>query len=114
MTDGLLASAAAFVWTVALEFPVYALALPRNWGVARALRLTLAVNLLTHPALCAWVLTSKPRLGALATAELAVALIEAGVLVLAVGPPRRLAWALLAAGSANALSWGTSWLAQAL
>jgi len=112
--DGVLASAAAFVWTVALEFPVYALALPRTWSVARALCFTLAVNLLTHPALCAWVLASKPRLGALAAAELAVALIEAGLLLLAIGPPRRFAWALLAAGSANSLSWGSSWLAQAL
>lgn len=113
MIDGVLASAAAFVWTVALEFPVYALALPRMERCASAVLHTRCQS--PHPSRAVRLGAGEQAApGALAAAELAVALIEAGLLLLAIGPPRRFAWALLAAGSANSLSWGSSWLAQAL
>lgn len=67
-----------FVWTVALELPVYvALLRGRLPGARQACLLVLAVNLLTHPAL---VLAGPGAGWELLGAELIVAVVEAAAL----------------------------------
>lgn len=95
---------AAFAWTLALELPVYTLALERHVRGWRALvALVLAVNAVTHPLL--WF--AFPRLTPYAlyvvVAESCVTLVEAA-LVLAVMRPRRPGRALGASLAANATS----------
>lgn len=111
MTIEALAAVTAFVWTVALEFPIYALALPRSVNVRGALGFTVTANLVTHPVLCVWFLTSRPEFAALAAAEIAVAAIEASLVYAALGSSRDWLRALVFGAAANAFSWGASALA---
>jgi hypothetical protein len=112
----------AFALTCVIELPAYLLAFgslgwlgrrqdgrrPLGWPAAIAL--ALAVNLITHPLL--WAISHQLRTtGALLLAEVGVAAVE-GVLIFLVAsrlglPNRRrglLAWSLLAAVGANAMS----------
>lgn len=114
MTNEALAVVTAFVWTVALEFPIYALALPRSVDVRGALWFTVTANLVTHPAFCVWFLTSRPEFAALAAAEIAVAAVEASLVYAALGSSRGWLRALAVGAAANAASWGASALAASL
>jgi hypothetical protein len=102
--------ALAFVVTLALELPVYALLLRRPLGLARALAVAVALNLATHP--LAWLATY--RWGARFFAvEAGVWLAEALLLFAlarALGRRVPLHEALLAALAANALSAGAGLL----
>lgn len=105
----------AFLATLALEVPVYGATLGRDFARGRELvGLTLAANLLTHPALWAWATRAWPGLPTLAAAELFVALLEglvfAAYLARWSASPPGPAFALAAALSANAFSWGAGWL----
>jgi hypothetical protein len=115
----------AFLWTLALELPVYTGLLGRRfahwWSVAV---LTLLVNLATHPAL--WFLF--PRFGPpalwMALAEGTVTLVEAALITAALArsaggpapmaPSRgaRLRLALSASLLANLFSAGIGWLCR--
>ena len=104
----MLAWAAAFALTLAIESPVYVLGLRRAVGARRAALWSLGLNLFTHPG--AWALTrawSWPRFGAV---ELGVWLIEsAGLLVLLRSRAQRnptVGRVLVLALTANALSAG--------
>ena len=97
----------AFVWTCALETPVYVLLLRRSfaaWWAPVALSVTL--QLATHPLL--WRLYPKEAgLPAFLAAEAAVALAEAvavSLLLRRKGRPRAFATGLTAGVLANALS----------
>jgi hypothetical protein len=93
----------ALLLTLAVEVPLYVAALVglrlAPWW--RALLLSTVANLLTHPVLW-WALGDRPSLPAVAVAEVAVWLAEAGLLWLAI---RRDPWVLLVvAAGANAAS----------
>jgi len=101
---------AAFVWTFALEQPVYLMALrgfaARWWEPCAA---TLLLNLATHPALWAWALAVDPSPPQIAAAEGIVMLVEAallGALLRRRGSPHFARRGLVAAAAANAFSWG--------
>lgn len=101
---------AAFVWTVGLELPVYALAIRRagqNWRWI--LMAVLALNLVTHPAVWLWS-RAHPAWGWSAwwKAEAAVVAAEALLLGLAFKAPAPRA--ALAALLANGLSAGAGLL----
>ncbi|MEV4411862.1 hypothetical protein [Catellatospora sp. NPDC049609] len=76
---------AALALTLAVELPVYAVALRRGWGVGRrrALLCALGVNLATHPLLW-WLLGPWTALSAypliMVVAEVAVCGVEAALL----------------------------------
>lgn len=96
--------AVAFVWTLALELPVY-LALVVGPGRDRllALLLGLQLNLATHPVFSIWVLSTRPGIGAIVAAELVIVAVEGELLRHATGGDR--AWAWRAALAANAFSF---------
>ena len=105
----------AFVWTLALELPVYALLLqPRFTAWWATAALTLALNLLTHPLFSWWVLAWDPAEHWVAPVEVAIALTEglAAGLVLRRRPQAERAFrrGILAAGCANGLSYGVGLL----
>jgi hypothetical protein len=90
-----------FVWTLALELPVYAALLrDRLRGPRQACLLVLGVNVITHPAL--FLAEPLSRDAALA-AELMVALAEGLLMAACLGRPA-LRPALVASLSANLLS----------
>jgi hypothetical protein len=100
----------AFVWTCALEQPVYIWALrgraARWWEPCAA---TLMLNLATHPILWSWALAYRPGLPGLAAGELLVVLVEAAMLAAFLrrrGAPNCARRGLIAAAAANACSWG--------
>lgn len=67
----------AFVWTLALETPVYALCLEREarrWWAPLAVSLLL--NVMTHPLFAWWVLRAVPSNAEVALAECAIACAE--------------------------------------
>lgn len=67
----------AFVWTNVLELPVYAWLLGRHFASwHRPLTLTLALNLLTHPAFTLWAVTTHASPHEVAFAELVIAAVE--------------------------------------
>ena len=103
----MIAWAAAFVWTLALELPVWAWA-QRLPGVrpGRALLLALALNLVTHPALWLLCSLSSPGVAALWGLEALVVVVEARLLLRWARPAPTPARAWCAAVLANALSWG--------
>lgn len=74
---------AAFVWTLALEYPLYEWALgadsKRWWHPAAC---TLALNVLTHPLFSLWLLREPRSHGAILAAELAIVAVEALALLL--------------------------------
>jgi hypothetical protein len=90
-----------FVWTLALELPVYAALLRERLGSTRqACLLVVGVNLITHPAL----FLAEPRSGATTlAAEVVVAFVEGLVLGVWLGRPA-FGRALIASCCANALS----------
>lgn len=101
---------AAFVWTLALEQPVYVLALrgfaARWWEPCAA---TLLLNLATHPLIWSWAVAVEPSLAQAAAAEGIVVLVEAallGALLRRRGAPQVSRRALGFAAAANAFSWG--------
>lgn len=97
----------AFVWTLAVELPVYALLLRGRTGPWWApLALALGANLATHPAFSLWVMWSAPRLPAILCAETAIALLESTLVYALSGQRRSWARALAVGVSANALSLG--------
>lgn len=105
---------AAFVWTFALEQPVYLLALrgfaARWWEPCAA---TLLLNLVTHPAIWAWAVAAERSLAQTAAAEGVVVLIEAALLggfLRRRGAPHFARRGLCAAAAANAFSWGAGYL----
>ncbi len=90
-----------FVWTLALELPVYAVLLKeRLRSPGQALVMVLCLNLLTHPLLT---IVDPPSIGLLLCAEGVVALVEAGALGVWLGRAV-LARGTLASVAANALS----------
>lgn len=103
----------AFVWTLALELPVYTAFLRRAfrpwWG---PVALTFAVNVATHPLLWIFLPREDPSRLWLALFEGLVALVEAGLVALAlvrlgsppVAPRAALGRGLAAAVLANGLS----------
>lgn len=69
---------AAFLWTLALEYPVYEWALgsgARRWWHPAAC--TLALNLLTHPLFSLWLLREPRGHAAVVAAELGIVAAEA-------------------------------------
>ncbi len=69
---------AAFVWTLALEYPVYEWALgssARRWWHPAAC--ALALNLLTHPLFSLWLLREPRSPAAVVAAELGIVAVEA-------------------------------------
>ncbi len=100
--------AVAFVWTLAIELPIYALVLApvlrARWS---AVALTLACNLATHPIL--WLaLAALPRgWTAIAVGELTVTLVEAAIAAAVTRAPAR---ATIAALLANAASFASSFV----
>ncbi len=108
----------AFVWTCALELPVYAWWLHRfvpgqkPWSVVATI---LALQLTTQPALWQYSLQLHGDRSALWLAEGIVCLVEAALLWLIVRYALRqrfgVVTALLSAVTANAFSWGVgTWL----
>ena len=95
--------AIAFMWTLALELPVYLALIPRA-GATRleALRLGLLLNLATHPLFSFWVLTRRPGPAAIVAAEVLIAAVEGELLARALGT-RPAAWR--AAVAANGFSF---------
>jgi hypothetical protein len=93
----------AFVWTLAIELPIYTLVLARcfqsRWAVVA---LTLAVNLATHPAL--WFVLPRSWPHFVAIGEAAVVVIEAALVAIVLARraplsdavPRAIAAALIA------------------
>lgn len=103
---------AAFVWTLVLEYPLYEWSFggrARRWWHPAAW--TLAVNLLTHPALTLWLHASPRPRGELLAAELVVAACEGLALAVLVRPAPGLALASLAALAANGISCAVGLLA---
>ena len=100
-----------FVWTLALELPVYAVLLRERWRSPRqACLLVLGANLITHPVL----FLADPRSGATTlAAEVAVSLVEGLVVAAWLGRPA-FARALIASGCANALSTAAGFTLSAL
>ena len=82
----------AFVWTLAIEIPIYAAVLGRG---RRTLALAIAVNVLTHPLL--WIVRPPILPG-----EMLVAATEAAICA---AVTRRPTASLLAAGLANLASY---------
>lgn len=105
---------AAFVWTLALELPVYGHALRGQPGPAwLPLAVTGALNLATHPAL--WLaLPPAAPLALLLAAEAIVVATEGLLLGRLLGEPRALARGLAAALAANSLSAVVGLLGYAL
>ena len=69
---------AAFLATLAIETPVYLLALRRIWPPGRALLVVIAANVLTHP--LAWItitMSRRPFEGVFITVESSVCILEA-------------------------------------
>jgi hypothetical protein len=109
---------AAFVWTLALEYPVYQWALgtrTRLWWHPAAC--TLALNLLTHPLFSLWLLHTPRSPAELLVAELGIVAVEALALRCLPWSGLRgrlgLAHAAAAALGANGISFavGRLWLA---
>jgi hypothetical protein len=106
----------AFVWTLILEYPVYAA------GVGRAARCwweplawTLAVNVATHPLFSWWVLSRAPHDDEVRIAEVAIALAEGLLLALILRarcPPPRVLLTAIVANAGSYLVGG--WLLAAL
>jgi hypothetical protein len=96
----------AFLCTLLIELPIYALWLRghgrRPW---HPLAPGLAANLLTHPIFGAWVLWTLPSGRAIALAEAAIVLVEAVVLRGQPWCPVRWRRALLSAATANLASY---------
>jgi len=92
---------AAFLWTLALELPVYAVLLKdRLRSPMQAFEMVLTLNLVTHPALS----IMHPRsMTAIIVAETGVAIVEGLAVSLWLGP-RALVSGLIASFMANALS----------
>lgn len=97
---------AAFVWTLLLEYPVYAAVLGRfrqRWW--EPLAWTFAVDVATHPLFSWWVIVHSPPPSSVLAAELVIACTEGAILAFWLrrrcGPWR----ALLAAFLANAFSY---------
>jgi hypothetical protein len=111
--------AVAFVWTCALELPVYTLFLGRRferwWAVCW---LCLVLNITTHPALWSLFPRFEPAWFWLAVAEAVVTAVEAAlvsVCLLRSMPPRKaIALGFYSSLAANALSAGVGCLWSAL
>ncbi len=98
----------AFAATLALEVPVYTLALRRRLGGSRAALLALALNAVTHPS--AWWLTRQASWTRYTSVEIGVWLVEAALAWLAGRGALPAGEALLVALVANALSAGVGLL----
>ncbi|HEX2690721.1 MAG TPA: hypothetical protein VHN14_29095 [Kofleriaceae bacterium] len=102
----------AFTWTLAIELPIYALAIGRCfarwWSVVVVV---LAINLVTHPML--WFVFPRitPRWLYVAVGEVTVTAIEAALVALAIRRPGR---AVAAAVAANLASFAAGPLLWAL
>lgn len=96
----------AFLWTLALELPVYALWLaPRLRSAAATCGLVLAINAITHPLL--WFVMPRPASYAayLAIGESGVVVLEAALIAGVLRRHPRPVWIAIGASlSANALS----------
>lgn len=105
---------AAFVWTLALELPVYGHALRGRPGPAwLPLAVTGALNLTTHPAL--WLALPPAAPPALLFAAEAIVVATEGLLLgRLLNGPRALARGLAAALAANSLSAAAGLLGYAL
>ncbi len=100
----------AFLWTLALEYPVYEWALgssARRWWHPAAC--TLSVNLLTHPLFSLWLLREPRSHSTIVAAELGIVVVEALALFLLPWSELRgrlgLARAAAAALGANGISF---------
>lgn len=106
----------AFVWTFALEYPVYAAGLGRSarrWW--EPLAWTLGVNVATHPLFSWWALTTVPGPGALLGAEAAIAVAEGLLLACALrhrAPPWHAFVTALVANAGSFLVGG--WIVRVL
>ena len=106
----------AFVLTLAIEVPVYTFGLRHRVRPARGAAVALGVNAVTHPVL--WFgLSALQRTGAsywlvTLSAEVAVVLIEAALVIVAVRPGAMLA--VRVSAIANGLSFGLGLLGSAL
>lgn len=97
----------AFIWTLALELPIYGWLLRRRLkGPGEAFLLVLTVNLLTHPLL--W-MANLPSTGSWLGAEGSVALVE-GLTVVGWLGGRSLGASLAASAAANAISAGAGFV----
>lgn len=102
---------AAFLWTLALEYPLYEWALGSNtrrwWHPAAC---TLGVNLLTHPLFSLWLLHEPRSHWAILSAELVIVAVEALALLALPWSGLRgrlgLVHAAAAALGANGISFG--------
>jgi len=105
---------ALFVWTLVLELPVY------EYGAASRSRpwwhmplVTLALNLLTHPAFTWWQLETHPSSGTVLQAEILIAVVE-GLALLALRRELGLVRSLAVAFAANGFSYAVGVLVFAL
>jgi hypothetical protein len=100
----------AFVWTLAIELPIYTIVLARcfqaRWAVVV---LTLAVNLATHPAL--WFVLPRSWPHDIAIGEAAVVVVEAALVAIVLGQRVPLSQAVPRAVAAALLANAASYLA---
>lgn len=106
----------AFVWTLALELPSYAVALRGRLTGVRLLAVVLALNVATHPAIWFLLPRFEPWAAWFVLAEALVIAVEATLLrTPLVGCPLGRRDALLATTAANALSASVGfWLLRVL
>lgn len=102
----LLPWASAFCWTLAIETPIYALAL-RSVSTRRFAPVVVALlaNLSTHPAFSAWIVAYAPEHSEILVAELAIALFEAALVYVALRQRCSPLRALASAAMANSTSY---------
>jgi len=108
----LLAWLAAFVWTLALELPLYAWRLSsalEHWR--RLARFVLTLNLATHPVVFALAWSFPADFGVLALAELGAALVEGLLAARLLRGRARPSECFVASGLANVVSCaaGLAW-----